>query len=312
MARNDCFININFTDKEISIADTTWIVIVSSGLVLSIIAVLLCIVTRRYHSCHHRLSLYIVLASCFRTTLMLLREIKDQDPATYATIDSVNMYGAYMFVFLTCWASVYVVSLAFFKQKLNNTKYELIGGIIIVLCPVPFVAATTIIDIAIDDCSHLYWIYQFCLEIPIPLGVLFSVCSQCTVVGVFIATTARAGIHRKYHIKALQELLPLMAQVFCYELGICLNWTSYILVLANRQTTFVSEELNALFPISYVAIALVSICSPSNVKKACSPCCQVQGASSPAPNTHTCDHMYVNDHNSSFPHPLHCQARNNR
>ena len=287
MERNDCN---SLTSGEIKIADITWVVAASTGFGLSVIAASLSIVTRRYRSCLHRLSLYIVLASCLRTALMLLREI--QDPAAFITVDSLNEYGAYLLVSFNCWVSVYIMSLTFLKQKLNKAKYELIGGIIVVLCPMPFVAANVAINYLVTErCSLLYKTLDLCLLIPTALGVLFSVASQCAVVGAFIKTTAKAGVHRKYRTRALRELIPLMAQVFFYELGICLNLTSRILVLASGQRMFASEEIGVLFPIPYLAIALVSICNPSYIPKGCSPCHPSQGAR--VTSTPTSEHAHA-------------------
>ena len=295
MSHNDC--DANITNKEENIVDTTSIVIVSSGLVLSVIAALLSIFTRRYHSCLHRLSLYIVLAVCLRTALMLLGEVKNQDPVTLDAIDAVNMYSACLLVFLTCWASVYIMSLAFFEQKLNNTKCELIGGIIVVLCPVPLTAAIITIDIVIaDGCSMLYLISSFCLDIPAVIGILFAVCSQCTVVGVFIATTARAGIHRKYRIKALQGLLPLMAQVLLHELGVCFNLAPRLYVIAVDKQTFINAEIYSFYPFDLFMIALVTICNIT-VDQCKMHCYQAQGTS--LPNTYRSDHTLINDQSNT-------------
>ena len=267
-ASGPAFCNLSsWNESQFLLIVSTQVTSYSVGLLLSLAAILLVLITRAYKEFIQRLFLYLAITATVVCTLLLsipvvliMLDAHNDTTQLQAKLDEFQIaisfplgYFVLLYALLLCWIGVYVASLTIgIRKRFKPIRYEIIGLAIVTITPLT-----------------LAWLpYHYChLALSILVIILLlSVLMVTLSVGAVIFQLCRSGLkcNSSVHVRALKEATPLLTFVVINHIAVGLMLTYSIIVLLN-ETKLPPVPLVVFYgsvPSFFVSISLFLLCQP--------------------------------------------------
>ena len=262
--------------------DSTQVVANSFGILSSLTAIVLVLITRAYKEFIQRLFLYLAITATFLCTLLLSFPIVSlaalYDNTTFNSNSKAKIdfqiaisfplgYFGLLYALLLCWIGVYVASLTMGTAKIfNSTRREVIGLAIVTIIPLTLAWIIPVIQTyAYETCRFTPCLLSLIGVIVILM--LLSVLIDTFAIGAVIFQLCHSGLKLDgdIHIRrSLKKAAPLLALGVLHQIasGFMLIYTYLLLMNDNSELPLFLVLLFWLLPFSYISILLVLLCQP--------------------------------------------------
>ena len=247
----------------------------SVGLLSSLAAIVLVLITRAYKEFIQRLFLYLAITATFLCTLLLpifvvfliMLDAHNDTTQLQAKIDEIQIafsvplgYFGLLYGLLLCWIGVYVASLTIGIRRFKSIRHEIVGLAFVTITPLTAVC----IFPAVQDNSCDLGLFVFAILVII---MLLSVLMVTLSVGAVIFQLCRSGLkcNSSVHVRALKEATPLLTFVVIHQISVGFLLIYAIVLLTSGETGLPPVSLVVLydsFPVIFVSIPLVLLCQP--------------------------------------------------
>ena len=264
----------SWNESQSLLIESTVVLSSSVGLLSSLAAIVLVLITRAYKEFIQRLFLYLAITATFVCTLLL------SIPVVLITLDAHNdttqlqakfdefqlaifvplrcfvmLYGL-----LLCWIGVYVASLTIDIRRFKSLRHEIIGLAIVTFTPMTTLCIFPVVQ---DNSCDLGPLFVFVILVII---LLLSVLMVTLSVGAVIFQLCRSGLkcNSSVHVRALKEATPLLTFVVIHQIAGGLVLTYVIIQLLN-ETKLPPVPLVVFYfsvPSFFVSIPLFLLCQP--------------------------------------------------
>ena len=257
--------NLSSWNKTLLIGSTA-VLSDSVGILSSLAAIVLVLITRAYKEFIQRLFLYLAITATVVCTLTLCQDVVSLvlDAHNNTKIDEFRIaiwfplgYFGLLYGLLLCWIGVYVASLTI-GGIFKSIRYEIIGLAIVTITPLTLAWLPVMQDHYCDLALSI-------LAIILLLSVLMVTLS----VGAVIFQLCRSGLkcNSSVHVRALKEATPLLIFVVIHQIAVGFLLTYAVILLSKYldETELPPISLVVLFqsvPVLFVSIPLVLLCQP--------------------------------------------------
>ena len=248
----------------------------SVGLLSSLAATVLVLITRAYKEFIQRLFLYLAITATFLCTLLLsifvvfliMLDAHNDTTQLQAKLEEIQIafsfplgYFGLLYGLLLCWIGVYVASLTIGIRRFKSIRHEIIGLAFVTITPL---TAVCIFPVVQDSCD----LGLFVLAILVII-LLLSVLMVTLSVGAVILQLCRSGFkcNSSVHVRALKEATPLLTFVVIHQIAVGFLLTYAIVLLTNflDKTKLPPFSLVVFYfsvPSFFVSIPLFLLCQP--------------------------------------------------
>ena len=250
----------NFSQHEYSVIGTTFLASDIVGLLSSMAAIVLVLVTRSYLVTIYRLILYLSIAALLYLIvagMMLITSYVTQDSTTsvYAIIVSFLVgYFLLVYVLVLCWIGVRVFLLAVCGVHLQKTKHELfaIAGVLLL----PLIVTWAIPVYTSGRCAYNpnFFIVSLC-GVLVPY-VISTILAALTVISVILSLCKGLLKVKKVNRRALKELAPYLLFIIIQNIYSILLLTYFALKKKKER-----KEILFAFSLNESLVSVVSIIS---------------------------------------------------
>ena len=261
----------SWNESQFLLIMSTQVTSYSVGLLSSLAAIVLVLITRAYKEFIQRLFLYLAITATVVCTLLLsipvvyiMLDAHNDTTQLQAKLDEFQIaisfplgYFVMLYALLLCWIGVYVASLTIgIRKRFKPIRYEIIGLAIVTIAPLTLSWLVPVMQ------------YHYCdLALSILVIILLlSVLMVTLSVGAVIFQLCRSGLkcNSSVHVRALKEATPLLTFVVINQIAVGLMLTYSIIVLLN-ETKLPPVSLVVFYasvPSFFVSIPLVLLCQP--------------------------------------------------
>ena len=268
----------SWNESESLLIGSTQVTSYSVGLLSSLAAIVLVLITRAYKEFIQRLFLYLAITATVVCTLLL------SSPVVLITLDAHNdttqlqakldeiqiafsvLLGYFVMVYglLLCWIGVYVASLTIGIMKFKSIRHEIIGLAIVTFTPMTAVCIFPVVQD--NSCDLDSGLFVFAILVII---LLLSVLMVTLSVGAVIFQLCRAGLkcNSSVHVRALKEATPLLTFVVIHQIAVGFLLTYAIVLLSKyldetKLPPFPLVVFYVSVPSLFVSIPLFLLCQP--------------------------------------------------
>ena len=255
----------NFSQHEDSVIGPTFIVTRIVGLLSSMAAIVLVLVTRSYLVTIYRIILYMSIAALLfvigNSLLFIPYVLQERMPSIYNMISrSLAGYLGLVYALVLCWIGVHVFLLAVCGVHLQKTKHELFGIAGVLLLPlivtwaIPFYASgpCTLNPSFLTVVLCGFYLVSTFLAVLTVTSVILSLCKGLLKV-------------KKVNRRALKELAPYLLFIIIQNINSILLLTDYALMMKKErmEKLFVfSSIVTLVFAVSIISIPLLLLSQP--------------------------------------------------
>ena len=249
----------------------------SLGILSSLAAIVLVLITRAYKEFIQRLFLYLAIAATFLCTLLLssfvvfliMLDAHNNTTQLQAKIDEFKIaisfplgYFGLLYALLLCWIGVYVASLTIGIRRFKYLRHEIIGLAIVAFTPMTVVCTFPMVQD--NSCDSGLFVFTILVII-----LLLSVLMVTLSVGAVIFQLCRSGLkcNSSVHVRALKEATPLLTFVVIHQIavGFLLTYAIVLLIKYSDETKLPPFPLVVFYasvPSFFVSIPLFLLCQP--------------------------------------------------
>ena len=255
----------NFSQHEYSVIGPTFIVTRIVGLLSSMAAIVLVLVTRSYLVTIYRIILYLSIAALLFVigsgVVFIPYVLQEPIPSIYNKIVvSLTGYLGLVYALVLCWIGVHVFLLAVCRVRLQETKHELfaIAGVLLL----PLIVSWAIPVYASGPCTFNLTVALCGFLVPYVISTILAV---LTVISVILSLCKGLLKIKKVNRRALKELAPYLLFIIIQNINSILLLTDYALVMKKErmEKIFVFKLIETLvFAVSIISIPLLLLSQP--------------------------------------------------
>ena len=269
--------NFSWNESQSLLIGSTAVLSNSVGILSSLAAIVLVLITRAYKEFIQRLFLYLAITATLLCTLLLsmfvvfliILDAHNDTTQLQAKFDEIQLaflvplrYFVMVYGLLLCWIGVYVASLTIGIRRFKSIRHEIIGLAFVTITPL---TAVCIFPVVQDNSCDLGLFVFAILVIILLLSVLMVTLS----VGAVIFQLCRAGLkcNSSVHVRALKEATPLLTFVVIHQIavGFLLTYSIILLTKYLEKTGIPPLPLVVFYtsvPSLFVSIPLFLLCQP--------------------------------------------------
>ena len=238
----------NFSQHEYSVIGTTFLVSDIVGLLSSMAAIVLVLVTRAYLVTIYRLILYLSIAALLYLIvagMMFITSFVTQDSTTRVYVIIVSFLVGYfllVYVLVLCWIGVHVFLLAVIGVHLQKTKHELfaIAGVLLL----PLIVTWAIPVYPSGPCALNP---SFLTVVLGGFYLVSTILAALTVISVILSLCKGLLKVKKVNRRALKELAPYLLFIIIQNINSILLLTDYALMMKKERMEKLLDLIETLF-----------------------------------------------------------------
>ena len=269
--------NLSEENKEHFILST---VSSSVGVLSSLVAIILLLVSKGYKEFIHRLFLYLSTAALLLSVAQLLVVSEEEYSISMKTIRVTTFVIAYMsliYFSLLSWIGFYVFWLTVFKVQLKKIKHEVIGLGIVLVIPLTF-SWLTLYQVHTCFNPKIQLIMVCSVFAPLLTLTLFT-SVETGVVLVILCRGARstASAFQEPYRRAVKEAIPVVVFVTVHQCLITLLLVyqvySRVMTISGRKPSLTFREIHCSYPLIAMLIPLFLLAQSQLRQKIKFNCC---------------------------------------
>ena len=260
---------LNHSSKDYFILDTTSNASSSVGVLSSLAAIILLLVSKGYKEFIHRLFLYLSTAALVVCAVQMLFNITfDYMESQFWLVRFIYFmlgYSGWTYCLILCWISFYVFWLAMYHVQLKKPKHE-VTGLVIVLASPSTVSWVTLWQLQSSCLKATSMIITTCANyLPALVFMLFTFILIVAILFILCRGARLRAANRNLYKKAVKETVPIVIFVIAHQVivTIALVYATYLSVIKsvsegeNGTSLFVLQELYELYPLLPVTILML-------------------------------------------------------
>ena len=261
----------SWNESQSLLIETVVFISNSAGILSSLAAIVLVLITRAYKEFIQRLFLYLAITATFVCTLLLFDSVVNYVHVNSGTITKKEIqfqmamripvvYFDMVYGLLLCWIGVYVASLTIGIRRFKSIRHEMVGLAIVTITPLT--ASVVWIIPVVQNPYHCDIMLSIIL-----ITLLLSVLMVTLSVGAVIFHLCRSGLkcNSSVHVRALKEATPLLTFVVIHQIAVGFLLT-YAIVQYSDETELPPNSLVVLYSsvpaVLFVSIPLFLLCQP--------------------------------------------------
>ena len=258
--------NTSWNESQYLLIASTEVTSHSVGLLSSLAAIVLVLITRAYKEFIQRLFLYLAITATFICTPIILSSAVVNDihvnigeEKFLMAMEISLVYFDLVYSLLLCWIGVYVLSLTIGIRRFKSIRYEIIGLATVTITPL------TASPVWIIPVVQIPYHCDLMLSISILITLLLSVLMVTISVGAVIFHLCRSGLkcNSSVHVRALKEATPLLTFVVIHQIVVAFLLTYAIVLYLDELPPISLVVLYSYVPaVLYVSIPLFLLCQP--------------------------------------------------
>ena len=251
----------NSSQHEESVITTALYVSMIVGLLSSILAIVLVLVTRSYLVTIYRIILYLSIAALLFLIIigMLYIPYVPQDSVTSVYFKIVWFFGGYLplvYALVLCWIGVHVFLLAVCGVHLQKTKHELFAIVGALLLPLIVTWAIPVYAKRSCAFNNKYLFVLLSLAVPYLISTILA---ALTVISVILSLCKGLLKIKKANTRALKEIAPFVLFTIVQNITSIFLLTKYVWMYKEgirKSFVFTFVEL-LVFAVNFIPIPLL-------------------------------------------------------
>ena len=262
---------LNISSKDHFILSTTFTASCSVGVLSSLAAIILLLVSKGYKEFIYRLFLYLSTAALVMGTAQMLyatryeyKIVESQETWLVRFITFTLAYSGWIYCLVLCWIGFYVFWLAMHHVQLKKPKHEVTGLVIVLVSPltVLWVTLWQLYEPCITKSTSKMVIMISANFLPLLSFSLFT--SVITVAVLIILCKGTCATYKSLYKKAVKETIPFAIFLGAHQVIIVIVFVSMIHSFVaesedNKSITVIYSELYYLYPLLPISIPMLLV-----------------------------------------------------